>query len=213
MGLGAPYLQFLPFVPGSAGAAGAADSAADTASQAAGAAADPRTIGTFLCRVFDRWIDEGAGRTVIQNIDEALRPLFGLPHALCVHRETCGEVAVLERDGSFYACDHFVDAEHLIGNLQEHRLADLAADPRMIAFGDAKRDTLPRACRQCDVLAWCNGGCPKDRPPASTGEAGGVNRLCPAYTMFFRHARPELTRLAAHMHEGRPLREFSRARE
>ena len=48
-------------------------------------------------------------------IDEALRPIYGLPHALCVHRETCGEVAVLERDGGFYACDHFVDADHWSG--------------------------------------------------------------------------------------------------
>ncbi len=65
----------------------ALEAAADPALEAAAdpvleAAADPLTIGTFLCRVFDRWIDEGAGRTVIQNIDEALRPVFGLPHAL-----------------------------------------------------------------------------------------------------------------------------------
>ena len=126
---------------------------------------------------------------VIQDIDEALRPIYGLPHALCVHRETCGEVAVLERDGGFYACDHFVDADHLVGNLHERSLGDLAADPRMVAFGNAKRDTLPSACRECDVLAWCNGGCPKDRGPADHGEPGGINRLCPAYRRFFRHCQ------------------------
>jgi len=191
-GLGATHFQFLPLVAGNTGST----------------AAEPVTVGEFLCRIFDRWISEGAGRVVIQNIDEALRPIYGLPHALCVHRETCGEVAVLERDGGFYACDHFVDADHLIGNLSERSLADMAADPRMIAFGNAKRDTLPRECRECDLLSWCNGGCPKDRDPAAPGEAGGVNRLCPAYKRFFGHSRPELTRLAAHMRSGRPLREF-----
>ena len=74
---------------------------------------------------------------------------------------------------------------------------------------DAKRDTLPGSCRACDVLAWCNGGCPKDRAPAAAGEPGGVNRLCAAYRMFFRHCRPELDRLAAHLRAKRPLREFS----
>jgi uncharacterized protein len=192
-GLGATHVQFLPLVPGSAGGT---------------FAADPEAVGAFLCRVFDRWIAEGVGRMVIQNFDEALRPIYGLPHAICVHRETCGEVAVLERDGGFYACDHFVDADHLIGNLHHRSLGDLAADPRMIGFGDSKRDTLPSACRGCDVLAWCNGGCPKDRGPADLGEPGGVNRLCAAYKRFFRHGRPELTRLAAHMHAGQPLREF-----
>ena len=192
-GLGASHLQLLPLVKGSAGGA---------------CAADPEAVGAFFCRVFDRWMAEGVGAMVIQNFDEALRPIYGLPHALCVHRETCGEVAVLERDGGFYACDHFVDADHLVGNLHEWSLGDLAADPRMVSFGNAKRDTLPSACRECDVLAWCNGGCPKDRGPADHGEPGGINRLCPAYRRFFRHCRPELTRLAAHLHEGRSPREF-----
>ena len=193
-GLGATHLQFLPLVAGTA--------------RTDATAAEPDVIGEFLCRVFDRWIHEGAGRVVIQNIDEALRPMYGLPHALCIHRETCGDVAVLERDGGFYACDHFVDADHLIGSLRERTLGDLAADPRMIEFGKAKRDTLPRACRECDVLSWCNGGCPKDRAHAAPGEAGGLNRLCFAYKKFFGHCRPELTRLATHMRAGRPLREF-----
>jgi uncharacterized protein len=193
-GLSATHLQFLPLVAGSAGAGTIA--------------AEPEAVGEFLCRVFDRWINEGVGRMVIQNIDEALRPIYGLPHAICIHRETCGEVAVLERDGGFYACDHFVDVDHLIGNLRERSLGDMAADLRMIEFGNAKRDTLPSACRECDVLPWCNGGCPKDRAPAASGETGGVNRLCPAYKRFFGHCRPELTRLAAHMRTGHPLREF-----
>lgn len=193
-GLTATHLQFLPLVAGNA--------------RTSATAAEPERIGEFLCRVFDRWIHEGVGRMVIQNIDEALRPIFGLPHALCVHRETCGEVAVLERDGAFYACDHFVDADHLIGNLRERSLGDMAADTRMIEFGNAKRDTLPRVCRECTMLSWCNGGCPKDRAPAAPGEIGGVNKLCPAYQRFFGHCRPELTRLAAHMRLGLPLREF-----
>jgi uncharacterized protein len=193
-GLGATHLQFLPLVAG--------------ASCSGSTAAAPNAIGEFLCRIFERWIREGVGRLVIQNIDEALRPLYGVPHALCVHRETCGDVAVLERDGGFYACDHFVDADHRIGTLGERTLADLSADPRMMAFGSAKRDTLPRVCRECDVLSFCNGGCPKDRAPAASGEPGGLNRLCPAYRMFFSNSKPELARLAAHMHAGRPLREF-----
>jgi uncharacterized protein len=139
----------------------------------------------------------------VQAFDEALRPLFGAPHALCVHRETCGDVAVLERDGSFYACDHFVDSGHLIGRLGERSLAELSSDPRMLAFGEAKRGSLPRACLDCGVLASCNGGCPKDR-----GE-DGVNYFCAAYGRFFAHSRPALTRLAAHMKAGRSLRSFA----
>jgi uncharacterized protein len=85
----------------------------------------------------------------------------------------------------------------------------MASDQRIVQFGRAKRDSLPRACRECGVLSMCNGGCPKDRAPAAPGEDGGLNRLCPAYRMFFFHCRPELARLAEHMHAGRRLTDFT----
>jgi uncharacterized protein len=191
---GAKYLQFLPLVPRLGQAAGAQPGAA--------AAATASAIGGFLCRVFDLWIREDVGRLVVQSFDEALRPIYGAPHALCVHRETCGDVAVLERGGNFYACDHYVDEWHLIGNLRERSLAELVADPRLLAFGEAKRSALPQACLDCSVLPSCNGGCPKDR------DSDGLNRLCAAYKSFFTHSKPELTRLAAHMRAGRSLRSF-----
>jgi uncharacterized protein len=195
-GLGATHLQFLPLVaPGEGGVS------AQTA--------QPEAIGDFLCRVFDRWLREDVGRIVIQTFDEALRPIYGIAHALCVHRETCGDVAVLEHDGGLYMCDHFVDADHLVGNLRQRPLADLVADPRLARFGADKRDRLPRTCRECDVLAACNGGCPKDRSAALTPDGEpGLNYLCPAYKRFFRHSRPGLGRLAAHMKSGRSLRSF-----
>jgi len=188
--IGVMYLQFLPLV-------GCGE-----------ASARPSDIGDFLCRIFDRWIREDVGRMVIQIFDEALRPIYGIPHALCIYRETCGDAAVLENDGSFYACDHFVDQEHLIGNIKERRLYELANDPKMAAFGIAKRDTLPRVCRECEVLSFCNGGCPKDRIANAPDGEDGLNYLCLAYKAFFLHARTELTRLAAHMKAGKSLRTF-----
>ena len=188
--LGVRYVQFLPLVGEGK------------------PCAKPEDIGTFLCRIFDRWIRRDVGRVVIQNVDEALRPIYGIPHALCVHRETCGNAAVLEHDGGFYVCDHFVDPDHLVGTIEERRLAELAKDPQMIRFGRVKRETLPRVCKQCEVLAFCNGGCPKDRVATAPDGEPGLNCLCPAYKAFFLHARPELARLAGHMKAGKPLREF-----
>ncbi len=195
--IGVTHLQFLPVV--SPMARGGVSPVT----------ASPEVIGAFLCRIFDRWIQRDVGRIVIQSFDEALRPIYGVPHALCVHRETCGDVAVLEHDGGFYACDHFVDSRHFIGNLRERSLAELASDPRMIQFGKAKKDSLPLVCLGCDVLSSCNGGCPKDRVMMSPDGEAGLNYLCPAYQRFFRHSKPILTRLAAHMKAGLPLRGFS----
>ncbi|HTH14882.1 MAG TPA: anaerobic sulfatase maturase, partial [Spirochaetia bacterium] len=65
-----------------------------------------------------------------------------------------------------------------------------------------KTGGLSPRCRSCDVLSSCHGGCPKDR------DRDGLNRLCAAYQRFFRHARPGLQALAAHLNTGKPLRTF-----
>ena len=193
--LGVSHLQFLPLVqPGGAGPASAA----------------PEAVGAFLCAVFDEWIRHDLGRITVQFFDEAFRPAAGLAHALCIFRETCGDVPALEHEGSLYPCDHFVDPGHLLGNLGQEPLAALLAAPALAAFGRRKRDSLPARCRSCDVLAWCHGGCPKDRILAEPSGEPGVNWLCPAYRRFFRHCRPVLARLAAHWKAGRPLRAFAR---
>ena len=188
--LGVSYIQFLPLT------------GKDRSSAPVG------QIGAFLCRVFDRWIREDVGRIVVQLFDETLRPIYGVPHSLCIHRETCGDVVVLEHNGDLYACDHFVDSDHLIGNLQERTLQNLTRDPKMVRFGKEKQDALPRSCRECEVLSFCNGGCPKDRTAQTPDGEWGLNVLCPAYRQFFIHARPELRRLSGHIKAGKPLRAF-----
>jgi len=152
--LGVTHLQFLPL-------AGSA------------AAGDPDAVGRFLNAVFDEWIRHDLGRIAIQTFDEAFRTACGLPHALCTFRATCGDVLVLEHDGGVYACDHFVDPDHRLGRLGETPLAQLAAAPDQARFGRRKRDGLPSRCRACDVLAYCNGGCPKDRTAQEPWESQG----------------------------------------
>ena len=50
--------------------------------------------------VFDPWLRNDLGRVTVQLFDEAFRTACGLPHALCFFRATCGEVLVLEHEGS-----------------------------------------------------------------------------------------------------------------
>ena len=122
---------------------------------------------------------------------------FGQPHSLCVFRGTCGDIPVVEHNGDFYACDHFVDADHRLGNIRDTSLAALIDSPGQRAFGRAKWRTLPAQCRACDVLDMCNGGCPKDRFLQTSDGEPGLNYLCSGYKRFFRHCRPFVDRLAA----------------
>jgi uncharacterized protein len=161
--------------------------------------------GEFLCTIFDEWVRNDIGRIGIQNFDEALRPLLGVEHALCLFKETCGDVVVVEHNGDFYSCDHFVDPEHRIGNIFETPLAEILETPAQREFGRNKRDGLPRYCRDCEVLGSCNGGCPKDRFARTPGGEQGLNYLCLGLKKFFTHSRPHLGRIASLMRSGVPV--------
>jgi uncharacterized protein len=153
--------------------------------------------GSFLCAIFDEWTQRDIGRVSVQIFEEAIRSLRGLEHSLCIFRKTCGEIPVIEHNGDFFSCDHFVDAAHRLGNILEVPFAQLLDSPTQRAFGEAKRDALPCYCRQCEVLDMCNGGCPKDRfLPTPEGQAG-LNYLCAGFKRFFTHCRPFFQKVIA----------------
>jgi uncharacterized protein len=153
--------------------------------------------GRFLCTVFDEWLARDIGRIKVQIFEEAVRPAFGQEHTLCIFRATCGGVPVIEHRGDFFSCDHFVDPEHCLGNIQSTPLVELLDSPRQKAFGQAKRDTLPGCCRTCEVLAMCNGACPKDRFLLSPAGEPCLNYLCVGYKRFFTYCRPFVAEVAA----------------
>ena len=193
--IGAQHLQFLPFVePLRDGSGGVTPHSVPA-----------EAYGAFLCAIFDEWVRQDVGRVTVQIFDEAARPACGLPHALCHFREECGDVPVVEHNGDFYSCDHFVDPAHRLGNLRETRLVDLVDSAPQLDFGRAKRQALPRYCRECDVLALCNGGCPKDRFIRTPDGEPGLNYLCAGFKRFFTHSRPHLERLAAVWRAGQPM--------
>lgn len=185
--IGGQYLGVLPVVTPMPGAEGGVS---------------PHTVpaeafGTFLCTIFDEWMRRDTGRIVVQIFEEASRPVRGLEHSLCIFRETCGDIPVIEHNGDFFCCDHFVDPEHRLGNIRETPLVELLESPAQSAFGRAKRDALPGYCRVCEVRAMCNGGCPKDRFIRTPDGETGLNYLCEGFKSFFRYSQRFLMRLAS----------------
>lgn len=179
-----------------------------------GGGVSPETVsaaafGAFMCAIFDRWIREDIGRINVQLFEEAARPDQGAEHALCAFRKTCGELPVLEHSGDFYSCDHYVDRDHRLGNIREISLVEALEGPAQRAFGQDKLDSLPRHCRQCEVLAYCNGGCPKDRFLSAPDGEPGLNYLCAGLKRFFTHARPYMRRLASFVGSGQPIERFA----
>jgi len=181
--LGAGFISFLPLVepPGSPGFDNSVSAPA---------------WGEFLCEIFDEWKREDIGRVKVQIFEETLRSAFKQEHTLCIFKETCGRVPVIERNGDFYSCDHYVDEDHRLGNILDTPLDELLEKPEQQAFGQAKQDTLPRYCRECEVLESCHGECPKNRFARTPDGEPGLNALCSGYRRFFRHSIPFVEQVA-----------------
>ena len=160
--------------------------------------------GDFLCGVFDEWVRRDVGRVFVQAFDVALAAWLGRPAGLCVHEETCGDALALEHNGDLYACDHFVEPAHRLGNIRDTDLATLVASRAQRAFGAAKRDTLPAYCRSCAVRFACHGGCPKDRFSRTTDGEAGLHWLCEGYQRFFHHVGPAMRWMADALRRRRP---------
>lgn len=175
--IGAKYLSFLPLVEQVPG--GISERTVD-----------PEAFGAFLCTVFDLWQAKDIGVIKVQIFEEAARTAFGQDHSLCLFRPTCGDIPVVEYNGDVYACDHFVSSKRRLGNIKEAALAEILAAGALADFGAAKRTTLPQTCRSCEVLAMCNGECPKNRFVEVAGETEKCNYLCAGYKLFFTHCTP-----------------------
>ncbi|EHR51327.1 anaerobic sulfatase-maturating enzyme [Saccharomonospora marina XMU15] len=176
--LGARFVQFIPVVE----------------REAAPDVAGPRSVGArqygqFLVEAFEEWVRHDVGNVFVQVFDTALAHWLGMDQVgMCVHARTCGTALALEHNGDVYSCDHYVERQHLLGNIAQGRtLLELVTSPRQRAFGQAKADSLPDYCRRCDVRFACNGGCPKDRFLTTPDGEPGLHYLCAGYQRFFRH--------------------------
>jgi uncharacterized protein len=113
----------------------------------------------------------------------------------------------LEHNGDLYSCDHFVEPNHFLGNILKTPLIELVASEQQRKFGRDKSDTLPRYCRECEVLSICNGECPKNRFSKTPDGEPGLNYLCAGYKAFFKHADKSMRIMAGLIRTNRPASE------
>ncbi len=178
--LGAEYIAFLPLV----------ETDTESKSGVSRNTVPSLEFGFFLCRIFDEWVEKDIGRIKVQIFEEAARSAFGQEHTLCIFKAECGGVPVVEHNGDFFQCDHYVDEAHKTGNILNDSLKSLLDGERQRAFGAFKSSTLPKFCIDCEVRSMCNGECPKNRIAIAPDGESGLNYLCEGYKYFFNHCRP-----------------------
>ena len=195
---GAQFIQFIPIVERGDAANAGTDGALSQRS------VDSDAWGQFLIAIFDEWVRRDVGSVFVQMFDAALAAWVGEPSPLCIFAETCGDALALEHNGDVYSCDHFVEPAHLLGNIERDSLIELVSSEKQRGFGDAKRDTLPQYCRECDVRFACHGECPKNRFITTPDGQPGLNYLCAGYKSFFHHVDAPMRFMAGELSAGRP---------
>lgn len=158
---------------------------------------DPDDWGEFLCRIWDYWYSHDYGKVHVDIFETAVAQSMGLPSQRCVTAEFCGKGMAVEHNGDVFSCDHYVYPEYRVGNIASTHWSEMAYGERQKKFGFAKRNTLPKYCRQCPYLNLCWGECPKNRLVRTPGGELGLNYLCPGLKKFYAHIKrdmPEILR-------------------
>ncbi len=195
--LGAHYIQFIPIVERNN------EKGFQEGKTVTDRSVEPARWGRFLIEIFDEWVKRDVGQTFVVNFDGALAGWLGIAGTVCVFGPTCGLGLALEHNGDLYSCDHFVEPNHLLGNILVTPMAELVASGKQQRFGQDKRNTLPQFCRKCEVLFVCNGECPKNRFVQTPDGESGLNYLCKGYHAFFKHADRPMKIMADLIRRGR----------
>ncbi len=164
--------------------------------QAASFSVSAADYGVFLCKLFDRWIndfEDGRPTTSVRWFDSLFYTYVNLPAPECTLYPECGIYVVIEHNGDVYSCDFFVAPEWRLGNVMEGNLVDFLNSPLQNHFGRVKSN-YPPECIDCIWLPHCWAGCPKDRQ--SDVRDNGSNHFCQSYKVFFEHADKKFRELA-----------------
>ncbi|HUI67068.1 MAG TPA: anaerobic sulfatase maturase [Nitrospirota bacterium] len=156
---------------------------------------DPDDWGDFLCTVFDEWRRHDLGKIYVNYFEAAVETWMGHVSPLCTQSPLCGKGMALERDGSVYACDHYVYPEYRAGNILERTLGEMAYSELQERFGKAKEGSLPAYCRKCEYQFTCFGECPKNRFIRTPDGEAGLNCLCSGWKKFFSHIDEPVQRI------------------
>ena len=160
-----------------------------------------KEYGAFLCAIFSEWVKHDVGHFFVQMFDSTLAGWVGAMPGVCSMAPVCGHAAALEWNGDLYACDHFVDARHRLGNIMQRPIGELMSLPQQRQVGAAKMHGLSPVCQRCRWRHLCHGGCPKDR------DRNGRNILCEGLAQYFEYSADKFLKMAQLLSQNRDASE------
>lgn len=140
-----------------------------------------------------RWLEDGAAAGVVANTREMLRQIrFGVSN--CYYSEDCQTWHLtVAPDGTAYPCVNLDGDEYRLGNILTDPLDQILNSPVRQAWHERPRRIREGACRGCDVLELCRGGCP-NHTVAYGRDLYGRDPFCTVHRNLFRQLRGILRR-------------------
>lgn len=151
----------------------------------------PKQYGDFLCEAFYSWYNDGDPQISIRFFDNMLAVYLNQEAEGCIHRETCPTTVVFEQNGDAYPCDFYIHEEYLLGNIGFDSLESIVNHEKMDLFLQ-KKPALPDACKSCEFLNLCHGGCPRNRSNNGTE----MEYFCESYKQVYRYADERMKEVA-----------------
>lgn len=201
--LGTPFLQFTPVVE-RIKKDGMLAHQLDENIKLADFSVKPLQWGNFMCKVFDEWVKTDVGNIFVQLFDATLANKMGAQSPVCTMAPECGAALAVEFNGDVYSCDHFVFPRYKLGNIYKKPLWQMAMSEPQQRFGNNKKASLPKKCRDCEYLWACHGECPRNRFVKTSERGRYLNYLCEGYRMFFEHVSPAIEFMKNELEAGRP---------
>jgi len=141
--------------------------------------------GDFMLSFFDAWVENDDPGYYVRRIDNWLHVFFGLEPEMCEYRGDCSNLLTIEYNGDVYPCDFFVERRYRLGNVLSETLEQMLRGKTFRQFVRATR-RRPAACRDCQWLAVCHGGCYRHRDKLGIGP-DDKPYLCEANKRIFAH--------------------------
>jgi uncharacterized protein len=160
----------------------------------------PKEYGDFLCEAFDIWYNDGKPEMSIRFFDNMLAVYLNQQPHICTNQATCPTTLVFEQNGDAYPCDFFIHPSYKLGNISTDSLESLINNEKMGKFLEMK-PSLPDACKSCEYLSLCHGGCPRNR--INDNNIVDVDYFCSSFKQIYRYAHERMVDLTTSIKKDR----------
>lgn len=120
---------------------------------------NPKTLGKFLCEVYDEWLKEDNPDVYIRLFHDWCMLLMSGNPITCHSRNDCSYIITLNADGKIFICDDLLAyADSYLGDIFKDNLFSVEKNYKLTKLSDHKL-LFGDECSNCEYFPVCKGGC------------------------------------------------------